>query len=126
MPAGIAPDSSWSSCGNLHQAAFCAWQNAGYSGTFWWYGISFMSEDTWYDITYGNAGANDQISSLYNNRTNSTYINKDWLPGPGNNTDCVVSQGVVSDLSGSQYKWPDGSNLNDSISSINLLGYKAC
>jgi hypothetical protein len=117
VPSGATPDNTFSSCASTD---FCGWENAGYSGTLWSWSIKDYPANTWFGV--GKA-ANDQISSIYNNRTNSTYIDKDFPPTSPDEA-CISEQEVYSDLS--DYTWADGSSANDSISSFNLIGSNEC
>lgn len=117
VPSGAAPDDTFSSCAAMD---FCGWENAGYTGTLWFWSLKDYPPNEWLGV--GKA-ANDQISSIYNNRTNSTYVDKDMPPTSPDEV-CISEQEVYSNLI--NYTWPDGSSANDSISSFNLLNSNVC
>jgi hypothetical protein len=115
---GAGPDSSFGSC----TIGFCIWDNANYSGTFTFWANSvypYTSENTWHYV--GNA-YNDIASSLYNDRNLSTYISADYPPS--NNWYCLPQFSVASNLADDY--WPNGSDMNDTLSSFNILSSNAC
>ena len=112
--ATLNPD-AFSQCDNLGE--LCLWRDGDYENTFW----SFIpsSWDRWF---YVGDNANDQSSSLYNNRSRCTYVNKDYPPS--GQTIALPQQYAIEHLS--NWSWPDGSNMNDSISSYNFLSTSSC
>jgi hypothetical protein len=106
-------------CG-LHD--FCMWQNADYndnqSGSFWVYPYADFTPDKWYSVNSdGNTGADNQASSVYNNRGFKVGVNKDWNPVSTTLRLCWPGNYSSNDLV-TAGNWPDGSGLNDSISAI--------
>lgn len=90
----------------------CTFHDSDYQGTRWDYPYFQEPHGTCFYV--GNA-ANDQISSLYNNRENRTDYNKDY-PSSVGLFGGVNAGGAYSNLVNQQ--WPDGSPQNDSISCI--------
>jgi Peptidase inhibitor family I36 len=110
--AAARPD-SLSSCG-AH--TLCLWENSGYSGTQWSYAYADYAHDSW---IYVGAAANDQASSLYNNRGDYSDISKNSPPSSNGQTQACVQPGdSVSDLA--NYEWTNGTAMNDSISAFDL------
>ncbi len=96
----------------------CLWVDGSYSGSLWVYGS--QTKDAWHDVEPGN---DDNTSSFYNNRSvYVSYLDKDYPPS--GNGYCYKGQAAIQHLS--LYYWPDGSNMNDSISSYNLLTISTC
>jgi Peptidase inhibitor family I36 len=92
----------------------CMWWDSNYGGLFWSAG---GSNSTWqYVGSAGGENFNDKASSVWNRRTNSSWVNKDY-PGRGNYV-CIGGGGgwYYSNLQNNE--WPDGSGANDSISSF--------
>lgn len=112
-PGGITD--SFGQC--VVSGALCLWHDGAYSGTFW--SFSSGNWDTWF---YVGSAANDQASSLYNNRSRISYVSKDDPPSA--QTVCLPPQFAVQHLS--NFVWPDGSNMNDSISAYNRLSAETC
>lgn len=108
----------------------CMWWDANYSGDLWERsnyasGDHYAAQDKWFYVGYDNNGRifNDQASSIYCYRPySSCQIDKDWYPG--NNSACLPPQWHASDLSG--FIWPDGSGVNDTISSFMIQSIKGC
>jgi hypothetical protein len=103
---------------NCPSATLCTYQNADYnnngaSGTQWNFPYNSTPHLQW--VWIGSA-ANDQISSLNNHRAWISYVNKD-CPA----TSQAYAWGGGSAPNNLQnWSWPDGSNMNDSISAIAL------
>jgi hypothetical protein len=100
--------------------ALCLWHDGGYSGTFWVEKEDNHQVNAWYEL----GDANDNVSSLYNNRSKATYIDKDWPPT--GEIECLPQQFAISALGNGTWHWPDGSSMNDSITSFNLLSVALC
>ena len=109
--SAAAPDSGISNCPKY---SLCLWQNSGYTGNMWFWSWSMFPHEQ--DIWVGGS-ANDQASSLYNDRDDVSEVNKDY---PSDLNSVIVYMGSSNgNLANS--KWPDGTSMNDSISSIALL-----
>jgi hypothetical protein len=115
-PSATLNPLAFSDCNSYN--GLCLWHDSGYSGTLWVEKESTHITNAWYHL--GNA--EDQVSSLYNNRTKATYIDKDYPPG--GQTVCLPQQYALSNLK--NWAWPNGSNMNDSISSFDLLSVALC
>jgi peptidase inhibitor family I36 len=96
-------------------STLCTFQNSGYTGTRWNFAYASEPHGTWFFV---GSGANDQISSYYNNRAWISYFAKNcrvddlWTYSFG---------GVaVSNLNDGLHNWPNGTTGNDSISAIAL------
>lgn len=133
-PAGLAATSDFNECQIIaaYSPLMCGWKDVGYNGTMWFWCKSGgqcgngMAEDNWNFITAPNnqnAGAQDQISSWYNDRNASTYVAKDYPPTNGYQL-CITAYAVNSDLT-SRY-WPSGGEVNDTVSGINLRSTHPC
>ena len=97
----------------------CLWKDSNYSGGMWFYDTGEWGSNTW---NYVGSAANDQASSVYNNRSGVSYLAKDSPPGA--NTVCLPVQWATSNLA--NFAWPDGSNMNDSVSAFDLLNITNC
>ncbi|HEX4805059.1 MAG TPA: peptidase inhibitor family I36 protein [Conexibacter sp.] len=102
------------------ESSFCMWQNIGFSGTRYTYTIEANNQNKW---LYVGSAANDQASSIDSNRVHSTQINKDFNP-IGSNGYCLTSGFIEENLT--LRRWPDGSNMNDSISAYELRSENPC
>src|SRR5215472_2077232 len=84
----------------------CTWHDTGFMGTQWNFN---RGGDFWW---YVGAGPNDQISSYVNHTQEYAYIAKNcpadsqwtWVGTTASNNDLTKA------------KWPNGTNMNDSIS----------
>ena len=101
------------------QGNLCLWRDSNYSGGEWFYNENNFGTNHWLFV---GPDANDQASSVYNNRSKVTYLGKD--SPPGTNIVCLPVQWATSNLSA--FAWPDGSNMNDSVSSFNFLSIAIC
>lgn len=97
----------------------CLWKDSNYSGGMWYFNTGEWGSNVW---RYVGDAANDQASSVYNNRSYVSYLAKDSPPGA--NTVCLPVQWATSNLS--SFGWPDGSNMNDSVSAFDLLTITNC
>lgn len=101
---------------NCPSSTLCTYQNKDYnnngaSGTQWNFAYNSTPHLQW--VWVGSA-ANDQISSLHNNRAWISYVNKNC---PANNQSVAFAGGAApKDLT--TWLWPDGSQVNDKISAI--------
>jgi hypothetical protein len=100
-----------------HDSVFCGWRDNSYSGTQWEWGTALTAMytchlDSW---CYFADAPNDQLSSVYNNRSSAnkydTYLGKDRALGGGSARRC--------------YAWAapydfSGGSFNDVASSIDL------
>ncbi len=97
--------------------SFCMWQNYDWnnvvSGGFWSYTNGDYALVTWFYV--GN-NANDQATSIYNNRAFRTAIDIDVPPVSDTNRYCLAGGYADSNLVGNS--WPGGSTENDSISAF--------
>lgn len=97
--------------------SFCLWQNYSYNnygaGGFWAYDYNTNPHLEWLFV---GAEANDQASSLYNNRAYKVGINKDANPPSALNKLCLG--GGTQDSLLTEKLWPDNTEVNDSISAI--------
>ncbi len=103
---------------NCPNATLCAYQNKDYnnngaSGTQWNYPYNSTPHLQWVWI---GSSANDQFSSLNNNRAWVSYVNKSCPAG--NQTHAWAGGAHPSNLQ--NWTWPDGTNMNDTISAIAL------
>lgn len=96
------------------QYSLCLWRNVGYGGTMWDWTNSTTPHDEW---LYVGAAANDQASSLYNDRDNLSWIAKDYIPTNG---DYEVLNPGESRSNLLKWYWIDSTTENDSISAIML------
>jgi hypothetical protein len=113
LPAGATPD-SFGQC----TIGLCFWQNADYSGSFWYYDQKTDPLNTWFETkSHGN-----EASSYYNDRVQSSYVSKNYPPS--NQWRCISSQEASQNLSLDE--WPDGNSMNDSINSVNLNSGNNC
>jgi Peptidase inhibitor family I36 len=96
-------------------STLCTFQNSGYGGTRWNFAYSSRPHNTWFFV---GSAANDQISSFYNHRAWTSYFAK-ACPA-GSNWAASAGGSAVSNLNDGQHTWQDGTNANDSISSIAL------
>jgi hypothetical protein len=134
-PTNLSATSGFGDC-QIIGRVMCGWKDVSYQNTMWFWckdGVSCggnnLTEDNWYYIEAPNgqnAGANDKISSWYNDRDASTIVSKDWLPGPSNNTHCITAFAANPNLL--TITWPDGGGdvINDSVSAINLRSGHPC
>jgi len=113
----VTPDVDSAGCA-AH--SFCLWVNSGYSGTKFTVTFGTVSSDTWRPL---GSGINDKASSLDSNRVFATGIAKNFPPSP---PDVLCLQGGtrISDLR--TLRWPDGTSVNDSISSFELSSSSSC
>jgi len=113
MLCSVAAPSAASAC---QESSFCGYRNIGDEGTAWTYSqvnSPFDPGNTWF---YVGGEANDQISSYINNRVHRTYMSKDY---PASETRlCANREAGAWNLT--EYRWPGGTNVNDSISSLYL------
>jgi Peptidase inhibitor family I36 len=94
-------------------STFCTFQNVDYEGTRWNFAYNSYPHNTWFWI---GAGANDQISSFYNNRSWATWVAKNC---PADQYHSFYPGGwAIPDLT--SYSWLDGSPVNDSFSALAL------
>lgn len=101
---------------NCPQYSLCLWQNSGYGGNMWAWENSKFPKDT--DIWVGGS-ANDQASSYFNDRDDISGIAKNYPVKSGDRDYQSLSSGAEAyNLAGQD--WPDGSGMNDSVSSIQL------
>jgi Peptidase inhibitor family I36 len=96
-------------------STLCTFQNYNYGGTRWDYAYSSHPHNQWF---YVGSAANDQITSFYNNREYASDFAEN-CPAD-NNAYYWTGGGHVSNLNNEHYHWPDGNNMNDSISAIAL------
>jgi hypothetical protein len=94
----------------------CTYQNANYnnsgaSGTQWNFPYNSSPHLVWF---YVGAAANDQISSLYNNRGWVSYVAKACPAGSDN----YAFGGGARVANFASWSWPDGTGVNDSISAL--------
>lgn len=124
VPIGtIPPDaaaSEFSYCAAEPRDGLCLWQNVGYEGDYWYYNQRGYSHNSWH---YVGSYANDQASSIYNQRTEGTLVGKNMPPSMPDEV-CIVYQAAYGNLTA--YAWPDGSTMNDSISSFNFVSSPNC
>jgi len=117
-----SPGSSVSNAGEVGPLSFgecdsyglCMWQDINYGGLFWMYPSTGHKND-W---LYVGDWFNDRASSLYNRRTNGTLVSRAYPPSMPDIV-CVRAGIAYADLT--QYLWPSGRNVNDTISGFNLL-----
>jgi hypothetical protein len=96
------------------------WENADYGGIFWYYSGTNYNYNHYY---YVGAEFNDEASSLYNDRSSGSIVDKDYPPG--DDEICAIAQDVFENLAG--WEWPqDDTTMNDSISSFNLTTSANC
>ncbi|HEY6315901.1 MAG TPA: peptidase inhibitor family I36 protein [Streptosporangiaceae bacterium] len=93
----------------------CTFQNYNYGGTRWDYAYSSHPHNQWF---YVGSHVNDQITSFYNNREYASSFAEN-CPAD-NNAYWIAGGGHISNLNNGHYHWPDGNNMNDSISAIAL------
>jgi hypothetical protein len=103
---------------NCPSATLCTYQNSDYnnngaSGTQWNFPYNSTPHLQWVWI---GSSANDQISSLHNNRAWISYVNKDC---PASNQSYAWAGGSAP-KNLQNWSWPNGNNMNDSISAIAL------
>lgn len=67
-------------------------------------------------------GTGNSLVAQAGHRPEGSHVSKD--DPPSGQTVCLPAQYAVQHLS--NYIWPDGSNMNDSISSFNLLSNFNC
>lgn len=101
-------------------AALCLWRDSGFSGTQWTWRYGSHPHNQW---LYVGSGANDQASSIYNNRGEVSGVAKNF-PATSPDAYCEPTHSVVRNLAG--INWPDGTPENDSISSVDLFTATAC
>jgi hypothetical protein len=107
-------------CDNLGVGYLCAWEDSGYTNTFWHWQATGGNSYQW---NWVGSGANDEASSAYNHRANATLLGKDM---PGSAPDIVCAPAEVSYYNFQSDVWPDGSGANDTISSFDFLGSNDC
>jgi Peptidase inhibitor family I36 len=119
--ATIAHGATWSSprAPNLPSCAdgtLCTFQNSNYQGTRWDFAYNCYPHDQWFFVC---SGANDQISSYYNNRAWVSYTAKNC---PADSLWAVIPEngGYASNLNNGHWLWQDDTSMNDSISVIAL------
>jgi hypothetical protein len=118
---------------NCPSSTLCLYQNKDYNlngGSQWNFAYSNRPHDTW--IYVGDA-ANDQATSLVNNRTfESSFAENKIQIDPGSCADVEGNGGNESFSAGpadlSPVRWSDGSKMNDSISAVMLKSsnYTTC
>lgn len=127
-PGFVAPSGTgFDYCADDWSYTFCTWKDANYSGTFYPYSFKqppYFPENKWFYVNAppGYYDNNDQISSFYNHRDSSTLIDEDWPPT--GEEYCISQEEVLANLT--VYTWENGDNMNDSISSLDLLDSNAC
>jgi hypothetical protein len=96
--------------------SLCLWVNSGFSGGLFFKTFGTVSSNTW----LFTSGFNDVASSLDNNRADESGIDKNF---PANLPDffCFTGGRTISNFAGQG--WPDGSGLNDSVSSFQLSSH---
>lgn len=102
-------------------SSFCMYQNIGFGGTKWQYTIEANNQNQWLFV---GSGANDQASSIVNNRVHSTEVDKDYNPISISNVVCFSGGQQVSLLT--ERDWPDLTTMNDSISAYDLVSENPC
>jgi len=124
VPDGtIPPDAvgtEFSDCAAEPNNGLCLWQNVGYEGNFWWYSQKGYSHNNWH---YLGAYDNDLASSIYDHRTEGTLVGKNYPPSLPDE-DCIIHQAAYGNLTA--YAWPDGTTMNDSISSFDFVSSPNC
>lgn len=98
------------------QYYICLWENATYAGVIW---SATGRNNEW---RYVGSGMNDRASAIWNRRTNSTWVARDY-PAAGDYA-CIGSGWSYESLTKGgrgqegEYLWPQsGKGANDSISS---------
>jgi hypothetical protein len=123
VPDGtIPPDAVGSEfylCGSEPHDGLCLWQNVGYEGSFWYYDQKGYSHNNWHYL----GSDNDLASSIYNHRTEGTLVAKNYPPSMPNEV-CIIHQAAYGNLTA--YAWPDGTSMNDSISSFDFVSSPNC
>jgi Peptidase inhibitor family I36 len=112
VTANVALPASMSQCPNH---SLCLWHDSGFAGTLWVRTYGNVSSNTW--LWLGSSSFNDQASSLYNKREYSSGVDKNY---PANSPDSYCFDGGVSFNNLANVPWPDGTTMNDSISSYYL------
>jgi len=124
VPDGtIPPDaaaSEFTDCAAQPHDGLCLWQNVGYEGNFWYYDQKGYSHNNWH---YAGGYDNDKASSIYNHRTEGTLVAKNYPPSMPDEV-CIIHQAAYGNLTA--YAWPDGTTMNDSISSFNFVSSPNC
>lgn len=110
-----APANTFGRCVGEPRDGLCLWQNTGYSGDMWYYDSHGAQGQVWYFVGHPE---NDKASSAYNKRSNATLLGKNMPPSMPDIV-CLPQQAAYGNLTA--YAWPDGSSMNDSISSFNYL-----
>jgi Peptidase inhibitor family I36 len=100
--------------GNCPQYSLCLWQNSSYTGNMWFWSNSMYRHNVW--IWVGGS-ANDQASSLYNDRVDISGVAKNY---PANSPDIYYESRANQIDNLANAVWPDYTSENDSISSIDL------
>lgn len=97
---------------------FCMWHDSSYMGTMWTWNTNKNSHNTW---LYVGSAANDQASSLFNERSYVTYVDIDYPASIGTQYEkCWGPNVQVANLG--PYEWPGTSlTMNDDISSVDIL-----
>jgi hypothetical protein len=100
-------------------ADFHAWKDATYMGTHWtWSGPLDQ-------LFYVGGDENDEITSYKNVRSHSVYFTKNYpLHVWDVNILCEPSGAQTTSLN--NYRWQDGSNVNDTISGLQLTSGNPC
>jgi hypothetical protein len=110
QPGQVAPLSP-SQCGSL--GWYCAWQNEGWSGSFWaWY----QPVNQWF---YVGSGANDQISSDWNRNQHGTWVARDYPAGTYQY--CTSTGGSHEHMN--TFPQPPYPYAGDSISAVYIANY---
>lgn len=128
--AAVSPEAI-SNCGS---GRFCAWKDYGFSGTEWIYNYRYLPLRTWLYVGECTnhpqpcSGANDSITSFYNNRVNYTYVNADYYTNPSSYSvrwcAAVRPGAYTSNLNTGSAWWPIGYPMNDTISAVRLTTVK--
>jgi hypothetical protein len=109
-PSGPNPADIPQAMSQCPQYRLCMWQDSGYSGIVFTAG----GEDTTWQ--YVGDGFNDLASSIWNTRTNASWVNRYW---PAGHDDACIGGGGGWYYNNLYYNlWPqDSSGANDTISS---------
>jgi hypothetical protein len=97
--------------------SLCMWKDAGYMGTFWYRLFGTVRADVFH---YVGDDMNDMASSFFNNRAWAVGLGKNWPANFGNKDPIVCYLGDTHINNFQNFVWPDGSTMNDSISSYEL------
>jgi hypothetical protein len=93
--------------------SLCLWVNSGFQGGLFFKTFGSVQSNVW----LFTSGFNDVASSLDNNRGDESGIDKDF-PASLPNFFCFRGGKTISNFAGQG--WPDGTSLNDSVSSFQL------